>query len=69
MPKLNARKPQCEVSWCAEDIQERCPDWSVKRCQDFLDKNEDHIQVAMIEAGNDAIDECLRWVDIEVDED
>jgi hypothetical protein len=63
MPKLNARKPQCEVSWCAEDIQERCPDWSVERCQEFLDDAEDHIQGAMIEAGWDAIDKCLRWED------
>jgi hypothetical protein len=28
-----------------------------------LDKNEDHIQLAMIEAGNDAIEECFRWED------
>jgi hypothetical protein len=61
MPKLDARKPQAVVSWCAEDIQEKRPDWSVERCQDFLDENEDHIQAAMIEAGGDAIDECLSW--------
>jgi hypothetical protein len=59
MPKLNDEKPQAVVSWCAIDIQEKRPDWSVKRCQDFLDDNEDHIQLAMIEAGGDAIDECL----------
>jgi hypothetical protein len=60
MPKLNARNPQCEVSWCAEDIQERCPDWSVERCQEFLDDYEDTIQRAMIEAGEDAILDCLE---------
>jgi len=59
MTKLKADKPQAVVSWCAEDIQEKRPDWSVKRCQKFLDDNEDHIQLAMIEAGGDAIDECL----------
>lgn len=61
MPK--AQKRQAEVSWCAEDIQEKRPDWSVERCQEFLEANEDHIQVAMIEAGSDAIDECLSWED------
>lgn len=60
MPKLNARKPQCEVSWCAEDIQERCPHWSVKRCQEFLDDYEDTIQLAMIKAGEEAILDCLE---------
>lgn len=59
MPKLNALKPQAEVSWCAEDIQEKRPDWTVKRCQKFLEDNADHIQLAMIEAGGEAIDECL----------
>ena len=63
MPKAKANKPQAIVSWCAEDILEKRPDWSVERCQDFLDENEDHIQMAMIEAGGDAIDECLRWED------
>ena len=60
MSKLNSRKPQCEVSWCAEDIQERCPNWSVKRCQEFLDDYEDTIQMAMIEAGEKAILDCLE---------
>ena len=60
MAKLNARKPQCEVSWCAEDIQERCPNWSVERCQEFLDDYEDTIQMAMIEAGEEAILNCLE---------
>lgn len=63
MPKLNARKRQAEVSWCAEDILEKRPDWSVKRCQDFLDDNTVHIEEAMIQAGSDAIDECLSWED------
>jgi hypothetical protein len=60
MPKLDSQKKQCEVSWCAEDIQERCPDWSIKRCQEFLDEYEDTIQLAMIEAGDEAILSCLE---------
>jgi hypothetical protein len=60
MPKLDATKPQAVVSWCAEDIKERCPKWSVKRCQEFLDEYEDTIQLAMIEAGDEAILSCLE---------
>ena len=60
MPKLNATKPQAVVSWCAEDIKQWCPRWSVKRCQEFLDDNEDTIQLAMIEAGGEAILSCLE---------
>lgn len=63
MSKVDASKPQAKVSWCAEDILEKRPNWTIQRCQDFLDDNEDHIQLAMIEAGADAIDECLRWED------
>jgi hypothetical protein len=60
MPKLDAQKKQCEVSWCAEDIQERCSDWSIERCQKFLDEHEETIQLAMIEAGGEAILSCLE---------
>jgi hypothetical protein len=59
MPKLNDEKPQAGVSWCAIDIQEKRPDWSVKRCQKFLEDNEEDIVLAMIEAGGEAIDEYL----------
>jgi len=62
MSKLNARRPQAEVSWCAEDIQKKRPDWTVKRCQKFLEDNSEDIQLAMINAGDDAIDECL-WLE------
>ncbi|NBT76663.1 MAG: hypothetical protein EBT15_12010 [Betaproteobacteria bacterium] len=53
------RKRYATISWCAVDVQEFRPNWSVQRCNQFLDDNEDRIQVAMIEAGNDAIKECL----------
>jgi hypothetical protein len=53
------RKRYAEISWCAEDIKELCPDWTANQCNEFLDENEDHIQLAMIEAGGAAIRECL----------
>jgi hypothetical protein len=48
-------KRYAEISWCALDIQAYRPAWSVKKCNEFLDDNEDYIQNAMVEAGNDAI--------------
>jgi hypothetical protein len=59
------RKRYADISWCAVDIQELRPNWSVQKCNEFLDANEDHIQAAMIEAGSDAIKECLPAADEE----
>ena len=59
------RKRYATIAWSAVDVQEFRPNWSVKRCNQFLDDNEDHIQIAMIEAGNDAINECLPADDTE----
>lgn len=55
-----ANKQQAKVSWCAEDLEEDV-DWSVAKRQRFLDENEDYIQQKMIEAGREAIEDCLRW--------
>jgi hypothetical protein len=59
-------KRYAEVSWCAVDIQSIRPWWTIKQCNEFLDDNEDHIQIAMVEAGNDAIRELLPTTDTEV---
>jgi hypothetical protein len=48
------------------DIQSIRPWWTIKQCNEFLDDNEDHIQIAMVEAGNDAIRELLPTTDTEV---
>jgi hypothetical protein len=61
------RQRYAAIAWCAEDVQQFRPNWSVKRCNQFLDDNEDYIQVSMIEAGNDAIKECLLAGDKEDD--
>ena len=53
------RKRYATISWCAEDVQAFRPEWGPKQCNEFLDENEDYIQNAMIEAGNDAIIELL----------
>lgn len=65
MPKTRSKMGQtgrhAEVSWCAEDIKTLRPDWSDKKCNEFLMDNEDDIQCAMIERGWDAISDLLRW--------
>jgi len=67
MPKTRSKMGQlsrerhAEVSWCADDIRELRPDWDDERCNDFLMRQEDDIQCAMIERGWDAIRDLLRW--------
>jgi len=62
MPKTRSkmgslsRSQHAEVAWCTEDIQDRRPDWSAKRCFAFLMDNEDEIQCEMIGRGWEVID-------------
>ena len=57
MPKTRSKMGQlsrerhAEVSWCAEDILTLRPGWTAKQCTDFLMRQEDDIQCAMIERG------------------
>ena len=53
------RRRYAVIGWCAVDVLEHVPGWTRNECYDFLEANEDHIQWAMIEAGNAAIRECL----------
>jgi hypothetical protein len=65
MPKTRSkmgslsRSQHAEVAWCTEDIQDRRPDWSAKRCFAFLMDNEDEIQCRMIDEGWEAIKDLL----------
>ena len=69
MPKTNSKMGQllrsehAAVAWCAEDVKALRPDWTDDECNDFLMRNEDAIQCAMIERGWDAISDLLRWED------
>lgn len=56
-----ARDRHATVSWCAEDIQDLRPGWSVKRCNEFLMDNENDIQCAMIERGWEVLRDLIRW--------
>lgn len=59
-----ARKPKeplliAEVAWQADDIQKFRPKWSVTKCNEWLDANEDSIQEAMIATGWTIIESLL----------
>jgi len=57
MPRMRQR--YAGITWCAADLKDLRPGWTTKQCNEFLEENEDHIQLAMIEAGSAAISECL----------
>jgi hypothetical protein len=65
MPKTPSKMGQmsrsyhADVAWCAADIQELQPDWTVQQCNEFLMENEDEIQCRMIEEGWEAIKDLL----------
>ncbi len=58
-----SRDRRAEVSWCAVDIQELRPEWTVQQCNEFLMENEDEIQGQMILRGWDVLAELLRGED------
>ena len=45
--------------WTYEDIQDRKPDWSRDKCEEFLQEIEDDIRDRMIERGWEVIDNAL----------
>lgn len=48
------------VSWCYEDIKLIKPRWSKKRCEEFLECNEDNIRDRSIEFGWEMIEQLIR---------
>jgi hypothetical protein len=58
-----------EATWCYEDIQDRKPDWSRDKCEEFLCDIESDIRDRMIEAGWDVIDDALAEHEDEEEED
>lgn len=50
-----------EVRWSTEDIKELKSEWTDEQAMDFLSRNENDIQEAMIQRGWDAIEELLHY--------
>lgn len=51
--KIKARQPEpfATVSWSIEDVQTLRPEWSEKRCLEFLRTKSRHIQSNLVEHG------------------
>ena len=52
-------KEFAKVAWIAEDLQKDRPDWSIEKCEEFLDFWENEIIERMIEEGRLAIQTML----------
>lgn len=49
------------VCWAAADVQSLAPRLSDEQANDWLTRNEKHIQDAMVEHGWTAIESLLHW--------
>jgi len=48
-----------KLSWTAEDIRTLRPEWSLRRCEEFLLRNEKYIQERLVELGWEVINEHI----------
>lgn len=53
-------KEFAKVVWIAEDIQAERPDWSIEKCEKFLDFWENEIAERMIEEAKFAIETMIE---------
>ena len=42
---------RCIIKWSAEDVQQLKPEWSLEKCQSWLDGNNRHLADRLIETG------------------
>ena len=50
----------CNSPWRAEDVKQMKPEWTLKKCEEFLEDNEDRIQDRLTELGYEVIDSYLQ---------
>jgi hypothetical protein len=58
-----------KVVWRAEDVQALKKDWSLPRCEEWLEDNERHISDRLIELGWEVLDVLVRQNNDEEDDD
>lgn len=58
-----------QVTWRAEDIQTLKPNWSLEKCQEWLESNENRIQDRLTELGWEVIDSLMIHHTSEGDDD
>lgn len=56
-----------EVTWRAEDVQSlsRCKNWSLEKCEEWLQDNEEHIKDRLTELGWEVLDSFVMMEDEE----
>ena len=47
------------VSWTADDVQTLRPEWSVEKCEEWLESNQRCIQDRLVELGWEVIENLL----------
>jgi len=57
--KSNQFESLAAVTWHAEDVQTLKPSWSLKKCNEWLEDNERHMQDRLIELGWEVMDALL----------
>jgi hypothetical protein len=57
--KSNQFESLAKVTWHAEDVQTLKPNWSLEKCNEWLEDNERHISDRLIELGWEVIDALL----------
>jgi len=58
-----------KVVWRAEDVQSIQKDWSLPRCEEWLEDNEDNMKDRLTELGWEVLDVLVRQNNDEEDDD
>jgi len=58
-----------ELAWRAEDVHYLKPSWTLPRCEEWLEDNEDNIKDRLTELGYEVIGTLLSMEDDEEDDD
>lgn len=51
---------QTVIKWSAEDVQQLRKDWSLDKCQDFLDRNGRQLNDRLIEVGWEVLEALIN---------
>lgn len=69
MSKAQENELYAVVSWQIADIKRVKPHWSLEKCQDWLESNENRISERLIELGWEVIDSLMIHHTFEGDND
>ena len=67
--KIWVGEEYASVTWRAEDVSMIKPNWSMPKCEEWLQDNERHIADRLIELGWEVLDVLVRQNNDEEDDD